>query len=282
VGTLLDMTGARWLLGATQKATEAGGDEGGRVRRGLPRSPVERVAQGIGLALGAPLGWLAIRAATGASPLVELTAHRALYAYLTLATAAAFAASGWLLGRKEARLRELMASLEQLATMDPLTGLHNRRFFDERLRLENALAERGARPLTLVMFDIDHFKEVNDRHGHLAGDRVLAAIGGALRGAARTGEVAARFGGEELALLLPGCGSAEGERAAERVRSLAVAAVEGAAVLPPSHAPSLSAGVATRSIGRAGTPETLLAAADRALYRAKELGRDRVEVASPG
>jgi diguanylate cyclase (GGDEF)-like protein len=241
------------------------------------RLPALRAAQGAGLSFGAPLGWLATRVAAGASPTAELARHAGLYAYLALATAAAFAAFGWLLGLQERRLRELLAKLEELATTDPLTGLYNRRFFDERLRLESALAERGTRPLALVMFDIDGFKQVNDRFGHATGDRVLEVIGSALRASTRTGEVAARIGGEELALLLPGCSLDEGRQAAERVRALALAAMRREEALPPSAIPTMSAGVAYRYPSTGG-PAGLMADADRALYAAKRQGRDRVEV----
>lgn len=245
------------------------------------RLPAVRAAQGAVLALGAPLGWMVIRAAAaGASPRAEVSSHAGLYAYLALATAAAFAAFGWLLGRQEQRLQRLLANLEELATTDPLTGLYNRRFFDERLRLEDALAERGTRPLALVMFDIDGFKQVNDRFGHATGDRVLAVFGSALRSSTRTGEVAARVGGEELALLLPGCSLEEGRRAAERVRTHALASMRRAGVLPPPAMPTMSAGVASRSPGSTGGPAALMADADRALYAAKRHGRDRVEVAA--
>jgi hypothetical protein len=186
VGALSEVTMARRIGIGNAGDLRSPQQWNGELRQWLQRRPTMRAVQGLGLGLGSPLGWLAIRAASGSCPLVEIAGNLALYAYLTLATGAAFAAFGWALGSREARLRQLMDSLERLATTDPLTGLHNRRFFEERLRLEDALAERGARPLTLVMFDIDHFKDVNDRFGHLAGDRVLAAIGGALRAATRT------------------------------------------------------------------------------------------------
>jgi len=163
--------------------------------------------------------------------------------------------------------------LERSAFTDALTGLHNRAFFDQALRRELKRARRGARPLALLLVDVDDFKRVNDTLGHTAGDRALAALGRLVRRTLREIDLAARFGGEELVLLLPETAREGARIAAERLR-LAVA--EGFAGDAPAG---------TVSVGAAATPEdgleaeALLAAADGALYRAKGEGRNRVALA---
>jgi diguanylate cyclase (GGDEF)-like protein len=158
---------------------------------------------------------------------------------------------------------QLLARARETAQTDGLTGLANRRAFDERLAAE---AARG--PVTLVMVDLDHFKRLNDTHGHQAGDEVLREVARILRQTAPAGALPARYGGEELVLILPGTDLADGVAAAERLR----AAIAGAGGPVPVTA---SLGVA--SAGRYGsTPGELLAAADAALYEAKRAGRNRV------
>jgi len=167
---------------------------------------------------------------------------------------------------------EAQARLVSLATRDDLTGLANKRAFRERLELEVRRAARHGRPLSLVIFDIDHFKAINDTHGHPVGDRVLESIADRLRRLARGEELMARIGGEEFAWILPETDArgahAAATRAVGRVRRRAFA--EAGRV-------TVSAGVCEMD-GRTSTAE-LVEAADRALYAAKAGGRDRVEVA---
>ncbi len=171
-------------------------------------------------------------------------------------------------------LRSANADLKRLANEDVLTGLANRRRFMEVLEGEIERAERYERPLSLVLVDMDHFKQVNDTHGHAGGDQVLRAAAGVLRSVCRDVDLPARIGGEEFAILLPETGSAGAERLAERAR----AKIAGGHHRAPSGAGfhvTASAGVAT--VGRAVTSaEALLQAADDALYRAKAEGRNRV------
>ena len=161
----------------------------------------------------------------------------------------------------------------QLATHDALTELYNRRHFIEMADKEIARAIRHQRPLALCIVDVDLFKPVNDRYGHISGDEVLRQIAELLRGHARSDDLAARIGGEEFALLLSECDATAASTFAERLRE-AVAS----AVFTPGGEPqriTISIGIAELSPGR-DTRAALMAAADAALYRAKSLGRNRV------
>ncbi|MDR6874264.1 diguanylate cyclase (GGDEF)-like protein/PAS domain S-box-containing protein [Bosea sp. BE125] len=175
--------------------------------------------------------------------------------------------------------KDLEDKLAALATLDGLTGLANRRCFDERLEQEWARASREGTALSVLMIDIDHFKKFNDRYGHPAGDGCLRAVAAVLAAQARRpGDLAARYGGEEFALLLPdtnaeGC-ELVGKRFCDALRDiqmphgsnppsgLVTASLGGATIWPNSHA----------TTGRA----SLVGAADRALYSAKDGGRDRM------
>jgi diguanylate cyclase (GGDEF)-like protein len=173
----------------------------------------------------------------------------------------------------EQRNQVLVERLADEARTDPLTGLLNRRGFDERASLAIAHARRELRPTALVAFDIDHFKAINDECGHETGDRVLATIGALLRSEARTVDVLARRGGEEFAVLLPNSDEAGADAFAERVRS-ALSRTDGAGELPGPV--RISAGVVAGTDGE-DLPE-LLERADAALYEAKRAGRNRVVV----
>ncbi len=175
---------------------------------------------------------------------------------------------------EERRTRESLAAAEELAAVDALTGLANHRTFHDRLRTEMERARRHGRGLSLVLMDLDRFKQVNDRFGHQVGDRVLTHAARVFEQQTRTGELVARVGGEEFAMILPEADGDEAFRAAERVRQ-AVAA----ASFPGVGRMTMSAGVC--DLGDAGDAETLYALADGALYWAKHSGRDMVLRHSP-
>ncbi len=158
---------------------------------------------------------------------------------------------------------------------DPLTGLYNRRYLEARLAEEVARARRHPMPLACMFLDVDHFKAVNDRHGHAAGDAVLRCLAERMTELLRASDVAVRYGGEEFALLLPQTAVAEAAVLAERLRAhLAARPVEVAGVDVPVEV-TVSIGVAELAADEDGTG--LLDGADRALYRAKAGGRNRVE-----
>jgi diguanylate cyclase (GGDEF)-like protein len=155
------------------------------------------------------------------------------------------------------------------ATVDHLTGLPNARAFHERLEGEVRLARRDGTSLSLVVIDVDHFKRVNDRHGHEVGNLVLAEVASRLTAVARAGEMVARIGGEEFAWILPDAEAAGAVVAAERARS----AVAGRALHPVGRV-TISAGVCALGAGTADAAE-LFRRADAALYAAKAQGRNR-------
>jgi two-component system, cell cycle response regulator len=168
-------------------------------------------------------------------------------------------------------LLEANRRLARQALTDDLTGLANRRYGARQLEREVALGVRHGRLLALVHVDVDHFKAINDTHGHEAGDQVLAEVAHRLAGAVRGGDELARWGGDEFVAILPGTDKPGALRAAERLRA--------AAAVAPIQAAGTALDV-TVSVGWADwegdTPDDLLARADRALYRAKDTGRNQV------
>lgn len=176
------------------------------------------------------------------------------------------------------RLTRERERYEHASMTDELTGLLNRRAFDARLAEEVARTERYGTPFSLVMLDLDGFKEINDRFGHAAGDAVLRSVGVLLRSEIRTTDHAVRYGGDEFALVLSGTGKTDAWAVAEKVRAaltlLRVDAGDGRRV-------GTAASVGVASYGPdSGGAKALIEAADGALYRAKRKGRDRVELAS--
>jgi diguanylate cyclase (GGDEF)-like protein len=163
---------------------------------------------------------------------------------------------------------------ETRAASDALTGLPNRRAADETLKRMLAHAARAVSPLSVVLLDLDHFKQVNDRHGHETGDRALALVGEVIRSTIRTADFAARYGGEEFILILPDTDAAGAVLVAEKLR-VAIHVAE----LPGVEQLAGSLGIASFPAD-AVEPEQLLRKADRALYGAKAAGRNRVHVAA--
>lgn len=171
-------------------------------------------------------------------------------------------------------LQAANAALEQLANEDPLTGLPSRRAVLERLQTELVRDDRQGRGVAILLADVDRFKQVNDRHGHAEGDRVLRDVARAASAAIRQIDTVGRYGGEELLMVLPETGEDAAVVVADRVRTRTRAEVAS-----PDGPVTISIGVATRRPG--DSMEQLLARADRALYRAKGAGRDNVQVQEP-
>lgn len=180
--------------------------------------------------------------------------------------------------RSEVALGQVNAELSALAATDSLTGLPNRRQFDETLQKEWYRALRDAAPLGLLMIDVDHFKALNDLFGHPAGDQFLARVAGVIRdNVRRAGDLAARFGGEEFAVVLPGTAVSGTLEIAEVIRR-AVAAADFSDVVPGGYRVSVSIGAAV-SVPMAGAGVmALVHSADAAMYQAKRNGRNRVEM----
>lgn len=221
------------------------------------------------LALGGPCGLLALRLLERGevgleASLAELRADPTTFLYVTVSTMIAFALFGAARGRDTDRLYEV-------SSRDPLTRLKNRRAFEERLHEEMTRAARYRVPVSILLVDLDGLKDLNDQSGHRAGDDALVRVASAIRGGSRQTDFAARWGGDEFALLAPNTGREEARQLGERVRELAAESEAGITV---------SIGVATfDQDDPLAEPEALLRAADAALYEAKHAGRNRVEAA---
>ena len=166
--------------------------------------------------------------------------------------------------------------LHMLSTTDALTGARNRRFLENEIERAFAHAVRYQRPFSVVMGDVDFFKKVNDEHGHQAGDDVLRAVGELMRARSRRVDTVARYGGEEFVILLPEIALYDALNFAEKMR----VAIEGMSIETAGRSLRVTAsfGVASYPHSNVASPSELIAAADRALYRAKEKGRNRVEL----
>jgi diguanylate cyclase (GGDEF)-like protein len=218
------------------------------------------------LALGAPAGLLGVRCAQawpegGVIPV--LAADLPAFAYVTFSTMAVFAAFGLVLGRQaDEMLRRL--------SLDSLTGLLNRRAFIERLELERERTQRYPQPVSVLAIDVDRLKDINDHGGHAAGDAALRAIGDAIRRGLRATDTGCRFGGDEFAVMAPEADAAAARVLGERIRALGESEIGRGLHL------TVSVGVASAEPGESFSPLQILDRADRALYEAKRLGRNRV------
>lgn len=179
--------------------------------------------------------------------------------------------------RAEREVEALQQKLLEQAIRDPLTGLYNRRHFDQVVIGELARAARSGKPLSLLMADIDHFKAINDTYGHQAGDVVLQNFAASLRDAVRISDVVCRYGGEEFVVLMPEVDLNTARANAERIRATLRSAMPQGAGLP--SAVTASFGISTYP-AHGQDRDSLLRQADNALYLAKASGRDRVECAT--
>jgi len=247
------------------------------VRLGVGRLSVEAVLRDVARIEAEENRLLALRRAAYAEADRRAEAYGLALAGAGAAMLALLVVAGITALRAHARAAAATAQLERIATTDGLTGLWNRRHLLERLEAEAARSRRNGRPLCLAILDVDHFKRVNDGHGHPAGDEVLRVLAGLLKEAVRTSDVVGRMGGEEFAILMPETDRAQARLVCERLRRLVAAR--------PVRLPSgedlrvtLSTGIALL----AGEEESdkLISRADAALYGAKAGGRNRVKLAA--
>ena len=175
-------------------------------------------------------------------------------------------------------LRDNVQTAIEMAMIDPLTGLNNRRYLESHLATLLYQAAHRGRPLSLMILDIDHFKAVNDTHGHNAGDEILKSFSSCIRKAARTADLVCRLGGEEFVVVMPDTSLVVATRIAERIRSAIEAESfpldEQGGTIPVT----VSIGLADRGLD--ANPDALFKRADRALYASKASGRNRVTAAA--
>ncbi len=179
--------------------------------------------------------------------------------------------------RRTAALRRTLVRLRQLATTDELTGLYNRRFFFSRWASEYDRAKRYGRPLACLLIDVNNFKQVNDRLGHLAGDRLLQRVAQALKGQFRQSDILARIGGDEFIVALAETDLLQAERVTEKLRKLAIPVVENAASLPAIR---LSVGLAWNG-NASDSAQDIIQTADNRLYEDKKRSRSEA-LSEPG
>ncbi|HXH73194.1 MAG TPA: diguanylate cyclase [Mariprofundaceae bacterium] len=203
----------------------------------------------------------------------------AVIAFATLAGVLLFAGFYRLLNSTEKRLVAADAQLRNLATHDGLTGLLNHRVFQTRLAQETERTRRYGKPLSMLMIDLDRFKDVNDTHGHDIGDYVLQRVSELIMAQCRSIDTVCRYGGEEIAVLLPETPLAEAMHAAERIR-MHIESDDFAGSGVPGLRITTSIGISAIP-SHADNPSTLVKSADHALYAAKEAGRNRVVAAEP-
>lgn len=226
--------------------------------------PALRALYGVALALGMPIGWILIQWLAGRNPFSTEVFDGLLYIYITLVSGLLLGTIGYMIGKRE-------QTMTDLALSDGLTGLYNKRYFQDRLDQEFERFQRYGTPMSLVQLDLDHFKHVNDTWGHQAGDMVLKAVAETVRSSLRTGEIAARVGGEEFCIIVCNSKADAAFQLAERIRK-AIKDIEidwqGAKI----HI-SASFGIADAESDIL-TKWQLYERADQALYQAKEHGRD--------
>ena len=169
---------------------------------------------------------------------------------------------------------ERFQELRREARQDPLTGLKNRRSFDDDLRREVARSNRHRTPGALLMIDLDHFKHVNDTFGHPAGDRLIKEVAAILRERVRESDVLARLGGDEFAVILPNTSVTEARLVAEAI----VATIRDRSLVKDEQGVTASVGIAVFGDDPRHSPESIVSEADTAMYAAKDGGRDSVRL----
>ncbi len=226
------------------------------------------------LGLGAPAGALLLRILGGARVFADLRENAFFYLYNLVGTCLVFAAVGFLAGRRADRLRSGRDQYQKLAERDTLTNLVNARTFRSHYERAFAHAARFSEPLSLLLIDVDQLKALNDDLGHSFGSAALLRVAEVLERSKRVADVAARWGGDEFTLLMPGAGPQAARRQAEAI--LERLRAEPVRVDGREQVISATIGVATSC---AGSGEDLFEVADRALYAGKRAGRGQVRSA---
>ena len=225
-----------------------------------------RAVQGCVLSIGAPLGWLIINLVAGEPLVQEISNNLGLYCYMLFATMAVFVLFGIFVGRKE-------ALISTFAIRDALTGIYNLRYYNERMSDEIAISKREETPLSLIYFDLDHFKSVNDRYGHPAGDEVLRQVVKTITKISRSHDIFSRVGGEEFSILLPRCNLSNAKSDAEKIRAV----IEGLSIpITPELSIKITISIGVVTLLADESAQDFYQRADKNLYKAKETGRNRV------
>lgn len=217
------------------------------------------------------LNWFLFVEGTADAAMVEI--RRTLYINLAIClaiTAIMLLATSFTINRYQSQL-------EEMATTDKLTGLANRQAFDVLMPQVISETRRHGNPLCAVLIDIDHFKDVNDKHGHLAGDKVLRTVAGVIKSRLRASDIISRWGGEEFLVVLKNINVEQATLLAEKIRS----AIERSVTAQKDRTITVTASLGIAAFELGDTPDRLLARADKALYKAKEQGRNRVHKADP-
>ncbi len=176
-------------------------------------------------------------------------------------------------------LRKSKEQLQQLALTDPLTQLGNRAVFDTSIKHATACMHRAGSPYSLLMIDLDHFKKFNDNYGHQAGDTVIRNVANAIKTSARDADICCRYGGEEFAVILPDTSASNAQVLAERIHQQVAKVSNHQAI--GQMAITVSIGISCADADRISHPKQLIEEADRALYQAKDNGRNRTETWQP-
>jgi len=232
---------------------------------------------GAALGLGAPAGSFALRflmlADIRRHPSDDLRANAIFYLYELVATSLIFAIAGFIAGRHAERLRRGEAFYHHLAEHDALTGLHNDRAFTDRYRRALERAVTTQRPMAMILLDVDELKAINDAHGHAAGSQALVHVAEALRRSKRAADIAARWGGDEFAILLEGADIAAAMRVAEGVLTYlrnTPLQLDGATTI-------VTATIGICTAAQPALTSDLFQAADEALLAGKARGRNTIE-----
>jgi diguanylate cyclase (GGDEF)-like protein len=230
---------------------------------------------GVALGVGAPAGALVIRLSGGVPLSVELGDHGFFYLYMLVGTCLVFGYMGFNAGRRADRLTESRDRFHNLSEKDDVTALPNIRAFDEHLRRAVEHAEQFGEPLSLLIVDLDSLKGINDRWGHAVGSASLRHVAAILSDCKRQGDFAARWGGDEFTILMPGAD----REAAARLAQTIVERLRASPVLVKGESYPVTVTVGGSTLRGSGTGSDLFIRADRALYEGKLRGRNQYRAA---